>query len=83
MGEEKKRNRYRGKVSDGDDPEISAIFYAVKRRKKSEKSCKEIALFVEKVMAELEIVVEDDAQLNREGQPAVNKLRKLPLLVEV
>ncbi|XP_022753629.1 protein IWS1 homolog 1-like [Durio zibethinus] len=84
MEGEKKRNR--GKVSDGvddHDREINAIFGVVKRWKKSEKSCEEIALFVEKAMAELEIVVEDDAQLNRKGQTAINKRRKLPLLLKV
>ncbi|XVF03951.1 hypothetical protein REPUB_Repub05bG0037900 [Reevesia pubescens] len=82
MGEEKKRKR--GKVSDENGSEINAIFDGVKRRKKSEKSCEEnITLFVKKAMAEFEIVVEDDAQLNRKGQPAINKLMKLPLLVEV
>ncbi|XVF03963.1 hypothetical protein REPUB_Repub05bG0039300 [Reevesia pubescens] len=72
MGEETKRKR--GTVSDENGEEINAIFDEVKRRK---------TLFVEKAMAEFEIVVEDDVQLNRKGQPAINKLKKLPLLVEV
>ncbi|XP_022753623.1 protein IWS1 homolog 1-like [Durio zibethinus] len=79
--EEKKRKG--GKDFHGDDPEINAMFDAVKRRRKIEKSSEEIILFVEKIMAELELVAEDDAQLNRIGQPAINKLRKLPFLTEV
>ncbi|WRX28332.1 hypothetical protein QQP08_020819 [Theobroma cacao] len=66
-----------------EDPEINAVFDAVKRRRKVEKSSEEISLFVGKVLAELTIVPEDDAQLNREGQPAINKLKKLPFLTEV
>ncbi|KAB5521625.1 hypothetical protein DKX38_025944 [Salix brachista] len=34
-------------------------------------------------MAELEVTAEEDADLNRQGKPAVNKLKKLPLLTEV
>ncbi|RRT71777.1 hypothetical protein B296_00012510 [Ensete ventricosum] len=33
-------------------------------------------------MAELEVVTEEDAELNRQNKPAINKLMKLPLLVE-
>ncbi|KAK6230058.1 hypothetical protein QUC31_001576 [Theobroma cacao] len=73
------KKRERGK----EDPEINAMFDAVKRRRKVEKSPEEISLFVEKVLAELTIVAEDDAQLNREDQPAINKLKKLPFLAEV
>ncbi|XP_021287410.1 protein IWS1 homolog 1-like [Herrania umbratica] len=73
------KKRERGK----EDPEINAMFDAVKRRRKVEKSSEEISLFVEKVLAELTIVAEDDAQLNREGPPAINKLKKLPFLTEV
>ncbi|KAL1192361.1 IWS1-like protein 2 [Cardamine amara subsp. amara] len=42
----------------------------------------EIAMQVEEVMANLEIAVEDDVEQNRQGKPAINKLMKLPLLVE-
>ena len=34
-------------------------------------------------MAELEVVAEADADLNRQNQPAIIKLKKLPLLTEV
>ena len=54
--EEKKRKG--GKDFHGDEPEIIAMFDAVKRRRKIEKSSEEITLLVEKVMAELEMVAE-------------------------
>lgn len=54
-----------------------------KKKKKHEKSPAEIALLVENVMAELEVTAEEDADLNRQGKPAVNKLKKLPLLTDV
>ncbi|XLT59097.1 hypothetical protein HN873_051701 [Arachis hypogaea] len=34
-------------------------------------------------MAELEVTAEEDAELNRQGKPAINKLKKLDLLTEV
>lgn len=54
-----------------------------KKRKKNEKSPAEIALLVENVMAELEVTLEEDRELNRQGKPAVNKLKKLRLLTDV
>ncbi|KAB5552308.1 hypothetical protein DKX38_009619 [Salix brachista] len=66
-----------------EDDEIKQLFKMGKRRKKNEKSPAEIALLVENVMAELEVTAEEDADLNRQGKPAVNKLKKLPLLTEV
>lgn len=54
-----------------------------KKKKKNEKSPAETALLVEKIMAELEIVAEEDVDLNRQGKPAVNKLKKLQLLTDV
>ncbi|XVF13694.1 hypothetical protein REPUB_Repub08aG0229900 [Reevesia pubescens] len=68
---------------DDEDPEIKDLFKMGKKRKKNEKSPAEIALLVESVMAELEVTAEEDAELNRQGKPAVNKLKKLPLLTEV
>ncbi|KAK9150711.1 hypothetical protein Syun_009020 [Stephania yunnanensis] len=38
---------------------------------------------VEHLMNELEVAAEEDAELNRQSKPAVNKLKKLPLLNEV
>ncbi|KAK4400981.1 protein IWS11 [Sesamum angolense] len=54
-----------------------------RKKKKNEKSAAEIALLVENVMAELEVVAEEDAELNRQGKPAINKLKKLSLLTDV
>uniref|UniRef100_A0A199UAT2 Uncharacterized protein n=1 Tax=Manihot esculenta TaxID=3983 RepID=A0A199UAT2_MANES len=55
-----------------------------KKRKKNVRIPAEIAaLLVENVMAELEVTAEEDAELNRRGKPAINKLKKLPLLTEV
>ncbi|XWS49501.1 hypothetical protein CRYUN_Cryun12cG0008500 [Craigia yunnanensis] len=68
---------------DGEDPEIKELFKMGKKRKKNEKSPAEMALLVESVMAELEVTAEEDAELNRQGKPAINKLKKLPLLTEV
>lgn len=66
-----------------EDDEIKDMFKMGKKKKKTEKSAAEIALLVENVMAELEVVAEEDAELNRQSKPAINKLRKLPLLTEV
>ncbi|KAF2316317.1 hypothetical protein GH714_041658 [Hevea brasiliensis] len=66
-----------------EDEEIKELFKMGKKRKKNEKSPAEIALLVENVMAELEVTAEEDAELNRRGKPAINKLKKLPLLTEV
>ncbi|KAL6985685.1 hypothetical protein U1Q18_019059 [Sarracenia purpurea var. burkii] len=66
-----------------DDEEIDQLFKMGKKKKKGEKSAAEIALLVENVMAELEVVAEEDADLNRQSKPAINKLKKLPLLTEV
>ncbi|KAK5777404.1 Protein IWS1 [Gossypium arboreum] len=68
---------------DDEDPEIKDLFKMAKKRKKNEKSPAEIALLVESVMAELEVTAEEDAELNRQGKPAISKLKKLPLLTEV
>ncbi|XP_051151635.1 protein IWS1 homolog 1 [Andrographis paniculata] len=66
-----------------EDEEIKELFKVGKRKKKNEKSAAEIALLVENVMAELEVVAEEDAELNRQGRPAISKLRKLSLLTDV
>ncbi|XP_012085950.2 protein IWS1 homolog 1 [Jatropha curcas] len=66
-----------------EDDEIKQLFKMGKKKKKNEKSPAEIALLVENVMAELEVTAEEDAELNRRGKPAINKLKKLPLLTEV
>ncbi|XP_073284921.1 protein IWS1 homolog 1-like [Primulina huaijiensis] len=66
-----------------EDEEINELFKMGKKKKKNEKSPAETALLVEKIMAELEVVAEEDAELNRQAKPAVNKLKKLPLLMDV
>ncbi|PHT58305.1 hypothetical protein CQW23_00668 [Capsicum baccatum] len=66
-----------------EDEEIKLLFRGGKKRKKNEKSAAEIALQVERVMAELEVAAEEDALLNSRSKPAINKLKKLPQLVEV
>ncbi|THU51806.1 hypothetical protein C4D60_Mb06t34920 [Musa balbisiana] len=65
-----------------EDDEIQQLFNGGGKKKKNEKSHAEISLLVEHVIAELEVVTEEDAELNRQNKPAINKLRKLPLLVE-
>lgn len=71
-------------AEEGDEnDEISRIFKGGKKKKKSEKSPAELAMIVEHLMAELEVTAEEDAELNRQNKPAINKLKKLPLLVEV
>jgi hypothetical protein len=38
---------------------------------------------VEQFIAEFEVAAEEDASLNRHSKPAINKLVKLPLLIDV
>ncbi|VFQ97918.1 unnamed protein product [Cuscuta campestris] len=66
-----------------EDDEIKELFKMAKKKKKNEKSAHEISLLVENVMAELEVVAEEDADLNRQSKPAIIKLKKLPLLTDV
>ncbi|XP_058099286.1 protein IWS1 homolog 1 [Magnolia sinica] len=66
-----------------EDDEIKQLFQVGKKKKKNEKTAAEIALLVEHLMAELEVTAEEDADLNRQSKPAINKLKKLPLLTEV
>ncbi|KAM0000058.1 putative transcription regulator IWS1 family [Helianthus debilis subsp. tardiflorus] len=71
------------KAEEGEeDDEIKELFKMGKKKKKTEKTAMEIAIVVEKIMAELEVVAEEDANLNRASKPAINKLIKLPLLIE-
>lgn len=65
-----------------EDDEIDKMFKG-KKRKKNEKSPAEIAMIVENIMAELEVTAEEDAELNRQNKPAINKLKKLELLIRV
>lgn len=66
-----------------EDEEIKKLFKGGKKKKKNEKSPAELALVVEGFMAELEVAAEEDAELNLNNKPAINKLKKLPLLIEV
>ncbi|CAL5355681.1 unnamed protein product [Camellia sinensis] len=63
--------------------EINQLFKSGKKKKKGEKSAEEIALLVENVMAELEVVAEEDVELIGQSKPAIYKLKRLPLLMEV
>lgn len=72
-----------GQAEEGEeDDEMRDLFKGGKKKKKNEKSAAEIAELVETLMAELEVVAEEDAVLNTQGKPAINKLRKLPLLTQ-
>eukprot|EP00268_Persea_americana_P039407 TRINITY_DN389_c0_g1_i3.p1 TRINITY_DN389_c0_g1~~TRINITY_DN389_c0_g1_i3.p1 ORF type:complete len:486 (+),score=132.40 TRINITY_DN389_c0_g1_i3:135-1592(+) len=70
-------------AEEGEEDEIKQLFNGGKKKKKSERTAAEIALLVEHLMAELEVTAEEDAELNRQCKPAINKLKKLPLLTEV
>ncbi|GAB2280915.1 hypothetical protein Dimus_015532, partial [Dionaea muscipula] len=65
-----------------EDDEIKELFSMGKKKKKNEKSVAEIAYLVENLIAELDAAIETDAILNSQGRPAINKLKKLPLLNE-
>ncbi|KAF8110211.1 hypothetical protein N665_0086s0049 [Sinapis alba] len=64
-----------------DNEEIAKLFNARKRKCVWEKDHADIAMQVEQVMANLELAVEDDIELNKQGKPATNKLIKLHILV--
>lgn len=70
-------------AEEGEEDEINELFKVGKKKKKNEKSPAEIAMVVENIMAELEVTAEEDAELNRQGKPAINKLKKVSLLTEV
>ncbi|KAK9676482.1 hypothetical protein RND81_11G079800 [Saponaria officinalis] len=78
-GDEGSPSRF-AQAEEGDEEED--LFRPGKKKKKNERSAAEIADLVERLMAELELVVEEDAIFNQHGKPAINKLRKLPLLVD-
>jgi len=67
-----------------EDDEINKLFKGgKKKKKKNEKTASELALMVEQCIAELEVTAEADAELNRQSKPAINKLKKLPMLIDV
>ncbi|KAK9104899.1 hypothetical protein Scep_021743 [Stephania cephalantha] len=68
-------------VKASEDDEIKQLFRLGKKKKNNEKSAAKIALLVEHLMADLEVTVED-ARFNKQSNFAVNKVKKLPLLIE-
>ncbi|XP_050376391.1 protein IWS1 homolog 1 [Argentina anserina] len=70
-------------AEEGEENEIDQLFKVGKKKKKNERSPAEIAMVVENIMADLEVTAEEDAELNRQGKPAINKLKKVSLLTEV
>ncbi|XP_017426338.1 protein IWS1 homolog 1-like [Vigna angularis] len=70
------RSNYEGK-QDEKDKEIKDLFQIGKKRKKNEKNPAEIPLSVMNVMIEFKVAAQEDADLNRQGKPAIKKLKKL------
>ncbi|CAM0908207.1 unnamed protein product [Alopecurus aequalis] len=66
-----------------EDDEIERLFKSGKKKKKNDRPRADIGLIVEQFIAEFEVASEEDANLNRQSKPAINKLMKLPLLIEV
>lgn len=66
-----------------EDDEIERLFKGGKKKKKNDRPRADIGLIVEQFIAEFEVASEEDANLNRQHKPAINKLMKLPLLIEV
>ncbi|KAG2270153.1 hypothetical protein Bca52824_064708 [Brassica carinata] len=79
-GGDRSPTHYPQAEEDEDDDEVNNLFKMGKKKKKAERNPAEIALLVENVMAELEVTAEEDAELNRQGKPAINKLKKLSFL---
>ncbi|XP_031486034.1 protein IWS1 homolog 1 [Nymphaea colorata] len=67
-----------------EDDEIKRLFkMGKKKNKKQERTAEETAMLVEQFMARLEVAAEEDAELNRQAKPAINKLKMLPMLTDV
>ncbi|KAI0514229.1 hypothetical protein KFK09_010264 [Dendrobium nobile] len=66
-----------------EDNEMKNKLFKGGKKKKNEKSPAELAMIIEDLMAELEVIAEEDAELNRQNKPAINKLQKLPFLIDV
>ncbi|KAG8053458.1 hypothetical protein GUJ93_ZPchr0001g29517 [Zizania palustris] len=66
-----------------EDDEIERLFKGGKKKKKNDRPRADIGLIVEQFIAEFEVAAEEDANLNRQSKPAINKLVKLPLLIDV
>lgn len=66
-----------------EEDEIERLFKSGKKKKKNYRPRADIGLIVEQFIAEFEVASEENANLNRQSKPAINKLMKLPLLIEV
>lgn len=67
-----------------EEDDLKSMFKSGKsKNKKNERSPEEIAMLVEQFMARLEVAAEEDAELNRQSKPAINKLELLPSLINV
>ncbi|PIA30852.1 hypothetical protein AQUCO_05400149v1 [Aquilegia coerulea] len=58
-------------------------YFGKRKRKTSDAIAAETSRYVEGIIVTLEAAAEEDAELNRQSKPAINKLKKLPLLTEV
>lgn len=75
--------RYAQAEEGEEDDEIERLFKGNKKKKKNDRPRADIGLIVEQFIAEFEVAAEEDANLNRQSKPAINKLVKLPLLIDV
>ncbi|KAJ1282628.1 hypothetical protein BS78_03G066600 [Paspalum vaginatum] len=75
--------RYAQAEEGEEDDEIERLFKGGKKKKKNDRPRADIGLIVEQFIAEFEVAAEEDANLNRQSKPAINKLMKLPLLIDV
>ncbi|CAN6442698.1 unnamed protein product [Victoria cruziana] len=67
-----------------EDDEIKQLFTIGKRKnRRTERTAEETAMVVEQFMARLEVAAEEDAELNRQAKPAINKLKLMPTLTDV
>ncbi|KAL6626739.1 hypothetical protein ACP70R_030465 [Stipagrostis hirtigluma subsp. patula] len=81
---ERRSPRHYPQAEEGEeDDEIERIFKGGKKKKKNDRPRADIGLIVEQFIAEFEVAAEEDANLNRQSKPAINKLMKLPLLIDV
>jgi transcription factor SPN1 len=71
-------------AEEAEEDDLKNLFKSSKsRKKKNERSHEEIAMLVEQFMARLEVAAEEDAELNRQSKPAINKLETLPSLINI
>ncbi|RCV24634.1 hypothetical protein SETIT_5G101600v2 [Setaria italica] len=75
--------RYAQAEEGEEDDEIERLFKGNNKKKKNDRPRADIGLIVEQFIAEFEVAAEEDANLNRQSKPAINKLVKLPLLIDV